>query len=101
MNLFNWLFPKRYYLVFIKKTITGPAHNAKNGSAVTALYRKKDKNGKMKFFIDYQLRSTYLVSYWKAKYYMMLIRIYGKKNTRLFAYALLNGTVDIKKVEIK
>lgn len=101
-KFWNMLFPKRYYLTFVKAVSTSYSNGVtgKKNLVVTVLYRKKNKEGKRKFFINHNLHSDYLVSWWVVKWWMLLIRVYGRKSKRLFAYKLPNGTVYLKKVEV-
>lgn len=94
-------FSKKYYLIFTKKVSTSYANGqrGKTNYAVTALYRKKDKQGHLKFFIDHDVRKEHLVSWFTAKWWMLLIQLYGRNSKKLFAYALPNGTVYMKKAD--
>lgn len=98
----SWLFPKRYYLVFTKKVSTAYSNGTrgKTNYVVTALYRKKNKDGKMKFYIDHDLHNEHLLTWWTAKWWMFLVSLYGRKSKRLFAYKLPHGTVFMKKAEL-
>lgn len=92
------LFKKQYYLIFVKTVPLG--HSAQKINVATALYRKKDKDGRQKFFIDHDVRQRHLVNWFMAKWWMLLIETYGRKNKKLFAYKLPNGRVYMKKVKV-
>jgi hypothetical protein len=94
------IFKKQYYLVFAKPITKGAIVNRTNGYAVTCVYRKRDKNGKKKFFIDHRLRSNHLLTWWQAKWWMFLIKIYGRNSRTLFAYKFPQGEVFIKKAVV-
>lgn len=95
------IFKRKYYLIYTKRVSTA-YHNGMKGKsnfAVTVLYRKKNKEGKTKFYIDYDIKDKHLVTWWQAKWWMFLIRVFGKSNKKLFAYKLPNGTVFMKKAD--
>lgn len=94
------LFPKKYYIIFTKPAATGALKNKPKASAITVVYRKKDKDGKMKFYLDHSLSSRHLVTWFTAKWWMFLIQVFGRSNRKLFAYKFPNGTVYLRKANV-
>lgn len=99
-SIANFFFPKTYYLAWTRPTISGPLRNPKTTYSVTALYRKKNKQGKTRFYIDHNLSSRCLMHYWEAKWWMLVIQVAGSKRNKLFAYESPNGHVFLKKVKV-
>lgn len=93
-------FKRRWYLIYTKPAAIGAIRNSSKAHAVCVLYRRRrsDVKGK-KFFIDHSLNSNHLVSWFKAQWWLFLIRIYGKNNGKLFAYKKPVGRVYLKSIK--
>jgi len=94
------MFKKQYFLVLDKNTSYKNGIHTKNAFISCFIYRKKDKKGVKKFFLDYQISKSLLLSWFQAKYFMFLFSIFGRKNKNLFAYKFPNGTIYMRKCKI-